>query len=170
MSEITEYISFGLMAIKGIGEDTAAAVVEERKHGGEYTSLHDLCIRVDHKRVSRKALELMIKCGAMDGLPGTRRQKLAVLTAEYQLAKKIKKVQEVGQVNLFDLLNDITPQPVRDEYPKVALVIDRLVEKGVIPHARAMELLADPDLLEDAPELDGPIWDAAQAFLNSIQE
>src|SRR5260221_3177208 len=65
-------IRFGLAAIKGVGEIAVQNILEARQAGGKFTSLADLCERVDGRTVSRKVLEALIKSGACDGFGETR--------------------------------------------------------------------------------------------------
>src|SRR4029079_11300555 len=65
-------IRFGLAAIKGVGEVAVEAILKARSEGGKFTSLSDLCERVDGRTVSRKTLEALIKTGACDGFGQTR--------------------------------------------------------------------------------------------------
>ena len=50
-----------------------------RERKGRSQSLEEFCERVDRAALNKRVLESLIKCGAMDGMPGTRRQKLAML-------------------------------------------------------------------------------------------
>ncbi|OGG67741.1 hypothetical protein A3C95_00440 [Candidatus Kaiserbacteria bacterium RIFCSPHIGHO2_02_FULL_56_30] len=61
-------IRFGLSSIKNFGEGVAQAILDERKARGAYSSLADFLSRVGSKNLNRKALESLIKCGALDSL------------------------------------------------------------------------------------------------------
>src|SRR5262249_24097175 len=65
-------IRFGLAAVKGIGEVAVRGILEARKKGGKFTSLSDLCERLDGRTVNRKCLEALIKSGACDSFGETR--------------------------------------------------------------------------------------------------
>ena len=65
-------IRFGLAAVKGIGEVAVESILAARAAGGKFTSLADLCERVDGRTVNRKCLEALIKSGACDGFGETR--------------------------------------------------------------------------------------------------
>ncbi|MCY4656553.1 MAG: DNA polymerase III subunit alpha, partial [Gammaproteobacteria bacterium] len=60
-------IRFGLATIKGIGEDLARGIVEERKNG-DYKDVADFCSRVSLEKVNESVVEKMIQCGALDEL------------------------------------------------------------------------------------------------------
>jgi len=81
-------ILFGLDAIKGVGSIVAEAIVMERDARGEYTSLVDLCDRLDSKVLSKRALEPLILAGALDDLYPNRRALMDSLAAVLELRKK----------------------------------------------------------------------------------
>jgi len=62
-------ILYGLGAIKGVGEGAIESIVNEREAHGHYHDLFDFCARIDSKRVNRRVLEALIRCGAFDRLP-----------------------------------------------------------------------------------------------------
>jgi DNA polymerase III subunit alpha len=59
-------IRFGLVAVKNVGEGAIDAIMEERRANGPFTSLFDFCERVDLRKVNKRVLESLIKCGAFD--------------------------------------------------------------------------------------------------------
>ncbi|HLT62930.1 MAG TPA: DNA polymerase III subunit alpha, partial [Pseudohongiella sp.] len=61
-------IVYGLGAIKGLGEGPINAIIRAREEGGPFTSLLDFCKRVDLRTVNKRALEALIKAGALDNL------------------------------------------------------------------------------------------------------
>src|SRR5690349_4931833 len=63
-------IRFGLGAVKGVGGTAVDAILEARASEGKFTSLYELCRRVDTQKCNRRVLEQLIKSGALDGLPG----------------------------------------------------------------------------------------------------
>jgi DNA polymerase-3 subunit alpha len=94
-------LRFGLAAIKGVGEGAVASIIAARNESGKFADLFDLAKRVDAKQVNRRVFEALIKCGALDGLPGNRAQKLAALDAAVELAARATRDAELGQVSLF---------------------------------------------------------------------
>jgi DNA polymerase-3 subunit alpha len=97
---VGDAIRFGLAAVKGVGEAAVRAIIEARENG-PFDDLFDLAARVDAKHVNRRVLEALIKCGALDGLPGNRSQKLAALDTALELAARTTRDAELGQVSLF---------------------------------------------------------------------
>jgi DNA polymerase III subunit alpha len=65
-------IRFGLDAVKNVGHAAVEAIIEARDSGGPITSIWDFCERVDCARVNKKAIESLIKCGALDSTGATR--------------------------------------------------------------------------------------------------
>src|SRR5207248_5411157 len=59
-------IRFGLNAVKNVGESACRAIVAARGEGGPFATLWDFTERVDPQVVNRRALESLIKCGALD--------------------------------------------------------------------------------------------------------
>ncbi len=66
-------ILYGLGAIKGVGRGAVESVIAEREANGAYKNLVEFCRRVDHDKINRRALEAMVKSGAMDGFGESRR-------------------------------------------------------------------------------------------------
>ena len=105
-------IRFGLAAVKGIGEAAVESLLEARRAGGPFTSLADLCERVDTRAVNRKVLEALIKCGACDSLGENR----ATLwhAADHTLTRAARSAQDRarGQTSLFGLLETPADAPL----------------------------------------------------------
>jgi DNA polymerase-3 subunit alpha len=93
-------ILYGLAHIKGAGERVMEQLVEERRTGGPYTSLVDLCLRVGGRELNRRVLEALVRSGACDGL-GERGLLLATLDRALDRAAQIRHEREVGQGSLF---------------------------------------------------------------------
>jgi DNA polymerase III subunit alpha len=93
-------ISYGLGAIKGIGELAVNNIVLARK-SGEFKDLFDLCKRVDLHKVSRKTLEALIKSGSLDCFNLNRASLLNVLEPVLKAVSKLS-VGAKKQLNLFD--------------------------------------------------------------------
>ncbi|MBV8116701.1 MAG: DNA polymerase III subunit alpha, partial [Candidatus Eremiobacteraeota bacterium] len=84
---VDDRIRFGLAAIKGVGEGAVRAVIEARRDA-PFTDLFDLAKRVDIRQVNRRVFEALVKCGALDQLPGHRAAKLAALDTAIELAMR----------------------------------------------------------------------------------
>lgn len=94
-------IRYGLSAIKGVGKPVIAAIVEEREERGDFKHLQDFIERMSGKEVNKKVIENLIKAGAMDELPGNRRQKMMVYVQIVDAVAMEKKNTMAGQMSLF---------------------------------------------------------------------
>ena len=93
-------IRFGLSAIKNVGVSAIESILKARADG-EFSTLMDLCSRVDNRLVNRKTLESLIKAGALDNL-GSRAAQLLVLDQVLEESHKLNKSRLSGQTSLFD--------------------------------------------------------------------
>jgi DNA polymerase III alpha subunit len=91
-------VRMGLASIKGVGEEAARHIIEERARGGDYKSFEDFCYRIDHKTVPKKAIEAMIKAGVFDTCTPNRRMLFDNLGAYLQHAKDRRIKDEQGLV------------------------------------------------------------------------
>jgi DNA polymerase-3 subunit alpha len=96
-------IRFGLDAVKGVGYQAVEAIKCAREEDGSFTSLWDFCERVDSRAVNKKAIEALIKCGALGSTGATRKGMLAVLEAAQSAGQKAQQDALVGQGSIFDL-------------------------------------------------------------------
>lgn len=121
-------IRFGLNAIKNVGVLAIESIIKARTEKGEFTSLGHLCSLVETRLVNRKALESLIKAGALDSY-GNRAPQLAILEQVLNESHKNARKKLSGQVSLFDGLEeelaipDITVKlPEMDEMPMEQLL------------------------------------------------
>ena len=94
-------IHFGLNAVKNVGDSAARAIVHAREEGGEFTSLWDFTERVDPQVVNKRALESLVKCGALDSSGGTRRGMLEALENALSHGQRAQNDRLSGQSSLF---------------------------------------------------------------------
>ncbi len=102
-------IRFGLAAVKGVGEGAVRAILDAREAGGPFADLFEMVKRVDLKAVNRKVYEALIKCGALDPLPGNRAQLLDALDAALEVAAREVRDREMGQASLFGMIEEPHP-------------------------------------------------------------
>jgi DNA polymerase III subunit alpha len=102
-------IRFGLDAVKGVGYQAVEAIKRAREEGGEFTSLWDFCERVDNRTVNKKAIEALIKCGALGSTGATRKGMLAVLELAQANGQKVQQDAQTGQGSIFDLQEENAP-------------------------------------------------------------
>ncbi len=111
-------ILYGLGAIKGVGRAAVDAIIKERETGGEYTTLREFCRRIDLDKVNRRALEAMIKSGAMDDFSLSRRQLVLALPEALKSADQEARAKAAGQNDMFGLAE---PEVARDEIVEARL-------------------------------------------------
>ncbi|MCC6742582.1 MAG: DNA polymerase III subunit alpha [Acidobacteria bacterium] len=94
-------IRFGLTAIKGLGQSAVSAILEARKSGGSFGSMHDLCERVDSKSLNKRVVECLIKAGAFDAFGKRRRQLFVAIDSAVESGARAQRDRATGQVGLF---------------------------------------------------------------------
>jgi DNA polymerase-3 subunit alpha len=97
-------IRFGLAAVKNVGEAAIESIIAVRNESGPFTTLYDFCERVDQRRVNRRVVESLIKCGAFDSTGAKRSQMMAVLDDGMDIGQKIHRDRINGQISLFDVM------------------------------------------------------------------
>ena len=95
-------IRFGLIAVKNVGEGAIEAILEERAQG-PFTSLFDFCERVDLRKVNKRVIESLIKCGAFDSTGDPRARMMAALEDALDYGQRVQKERNNPQMGLFDM-------------------------------------------------------------------
>ena len=94
-------IRFGLAAIKNVGLNVVESIVKSRKEKGQYASLEDLIDKIDLTSVNKRAMESLIKAGALDSFNVFRSKLLAVFEKVMDGASNDRKRNIDGQISLF---------------------------------------------------------------------
>ncbi|MDP7094530.1 MAG: DNA polymerase III subunit alpha, partial [Gammaproteobacteria bacterium] len=102
-------ISYGLGALKGLGRMAADSIVAERSNNGNFSDLHDFCRRIDSQKVNKRAIEALIKAGALDAQGANRPSLLADLPVAMESAEQNARAMEAGQNDMFG--TDAPPTP-----------------------------------------------------------
>lgn len=116
-------IRFGLMAIKNVGENFIDAIIKAREDG-PFTSFTDFCERIesiDSSVMNKRAVESLIKCGAMTSLGGNRAQLLAIFEKTMDGIHADKKRNIEGQFSMFDTIDTKMAKdnlPDLEEFPQ----------------------------------------------------
>jgi DNA polymerase-3 subunit alpha len=123
-------ISYGLGALKGVGPGAVEAIVTEREAHGPYTSLVDLCRRVDLTKINRRVLEALVRSGALDTLGLNRATLMQGVPQALSAAERSVHAQAAGQATLFgggerDQGLDIVLTPVREWSKRERLEAER---------------------------------------------
>ena len=99
-------IIYGLGAIKGLGEGPVEAILAARE-AGPFKDMFDFCARVDARKVNKRALEALVRSGAMDNLgPGVdydydRAVLWAAISEAVKTAEQSAKNASAGMTDLF---------------------------------------------------------------------
>jgi DNA polymerase III subunit alpha len=117
-------IRFGLNAVKNVGDSAARAIVQARSEGGPFVSLWDFTERVDPQLVNKRALESLVKCGALDSTGGSRRGMLEALEHALSHGQRASDERLRGQSSLFAEVEDKPEHPPigAEEYEKNELL------------------------------------------------
>src|SRR5581483_103699 len=86
-------------------------IVAARAEGGAFRDIEDFLKRVDVRALNKRALESLVKAGALDGL-GARGTLLANIDRIVSLAQREAKLKETGQSTMFDLFGDSVATPL----------------------------------------------------------
>jgi DNA polymerase III subunit alpha len=96
-------ILYGLGAVRGVGRGAVEAIIAEREARGSFTSLEDLCRRIDLQKINRRVLEALLRSGSLDALGPNRATLMQRLPSAMQLGDQNSKAHEAGQNDLFGL-------------------------------------------------------------------
>jgi DNA polymerase-3 subunit alpha len=117
-------IRFGLTAVKNVGDAAIDIILAEREAHGKFQSLYGFCHRVDLRKVNRRVIESLIKCGAFDFSKVHRSQMLTILGELLEQSQRTQKKK--GEPQLSMLLDHSTAleedYPDIDEFPENQLV------------------------------------------------
>ncbi len=108
-------IRFGMAAVKNVGEGPVSTIIQAREESGPFSSLEDFCDRVDLRQVNKRALECLIKVGALDRF-GNRNQLLDVLDNIVGHSSSTHSARESGQLSMFELMGSagsVEDAPIR---------------------------------------------------------
>lgn len=94
-------VVFALSAIKNVGEKVAEGIKKEYDDNGEYKTFDDFIFRTKKFGMNKKAVEALIYSGALDSMPGNRKEKIESITKAIDYATKRLKEDEIQQMNLF---------------------------------------------------------------------
>ncbi len=116
-------IRFGLLAVRNLGSNLINQLISERENG-RYSSMYDFCSRNYNRNFNRRALEGLIKSGALDGLEDNRRKMLYNID---KVLSVVEDTQRFSSENQLDLFGD-SKESIRfelthiDEMPKSELL------------------------------------------------
>ncbi|HZJ78771.1 MAG TPA: DNA polymerase III subunit alpha [Clostridia bacterium] len=112
-------VHFGLLAVKNLGRGFIREIIMQRKTGGEFKSFYSFCKRMHGKDFNKRAVESLIKCGALDNLGANRRQMLQALPGIVSELDSNKHRNVEGQIGFFDL-GEKTGEISEPELPNIS--------------------------------------------------
>ncbi len=117
-------IRFGLSAVKNLGRALIEGIVAERDKNGPYRSMYDFCKRNIGREFNRRALEGLIKSGALDGLESNRRKMLMGIDGVLAVVNDERRFAGEGQLGIFSSTSQSDAYELADctELPKMQLL------------------------------------------------
>ncbi len=137
-------IRFGLGAVKNIGRGLIRSVSLKRKEGGPFRSLQDFLERMEEGELNKRAVENLIRCGAMDCFGNHRSELLAVYEPMMDSIAASRKKNLEGQLGLFSMLEEDAPAarmeiPHLPEYAKSDLMAMEKETTGIYLSGHPMD-------------------------------
>ncbi|HTO07074.1 MAG TPA: DNA polymerase III subunit alpha [Myxococcota bacterium] len=166
---VPEGIRFGFAGVKNVGEGAVDAILETRAEGGPFASLFDFVRRIDSRRINRRVIESLIRCGAFDFTKATRASLWQALGPALERAQRDLRDRELGQVSLFGVEAQ-REEPAVPEIPEWASAELLAGEKEMLgfyvtghplrEHARPLDLFTSfrLDRVPDDPGRRREVW------------
>ena len=98
-------VRFGLGAVKNVGEGAVIEILRARSEYGIFSDLDEFCTHVDLRKVGKRALDSLVKVGALDMFED-RSKLLGSIEQLVGVSSAIHKAKEVGQISMFDMIPD----------------------------------------------------------------
>ncbi len=102
-------IRFGLGAVRNVGANVVASIVESRKAKGDFVDFADFLRKVDAVVCNKRTIEALIKAGAFDSLDHSRRGLIHVYEPAVDAVVDTKRAEAIGQFDLFGSALDNDP-------------------------------------------------------------
>jgi DNA polymerase-3 subunit alpha len=97
-----EHIRFGLAAVKNVGVGAIDSIIFAREEGANFKTFYDFCNRIDVRKINKRMIESLIKCGAFDSTGYNRRQLIGCYDGIIDLTQRRLKERSCGQASFFD--------------------------------------------------------------------
>jgi DNA polymerase-3 subunit alpha len=129
-------VRYGLGALKGVGHAAIDMIEKERDANGPFSDLSDFCNRMDHHKVNKRAMDVLVRSGALDPLdPDRNRARMSnELPEAIHAAEQYQRDKESGQVDMFGSFAESSAPHITDH-------------QVVRPWTRLQELQAEKDTL-----------------------
>ncbi len=105
-SVATENVRFGLAAVKNVGVGAIDSIISAREEKGNFPSFFDFCDRTDLRKINKRMIESLIKCGAFDSTGYNRRQLMDSYETIMEMSQRRFKERSSGQSSFFDTFID----------------------------------------------------------------
>lgn len=136
-------LRFGLRAIKNVGASLIAAI-ERGRQERPYATLEDFLHRVETSQLNKRAVESLIKAGALDCLGETRRSLLARYDSQIEGVQRSSRTNAPGQISLFDDIIEPVSVPMElEEYDEETLLSMEKEVLGVYLSGHPMTRFSD---------------------------
>jgi DNA polymerase III subunit alpha len=122
-------IRFGLNAVKNVGEGAARAIIAAREEGGEFESIWDFTERVDPAVANKRALESLVKCGALDSTGASRTAMLTALEDALGWGQRHLADRLSGQGSIFEVLGVDADEAAPKHRPTLPTIPDDKAER-----------------------------------------
>ena len=144
VGENDKTVMFGLLAIKNLGHDFIDTIINERRLNGKFTSFYSFCKRVHGKGFNRRAVEGLIKSGALDGLGNNRQEMLMNLPYVIDDLDSSRRKNIEGQIGFFDLMSSDSSSSEfvmkkMDEFPSHTMLMMEKETTGLYISSHPME-------------------------------
>jgi len=115
-------ITFGMSAVRNVGESVVELIIEERERGGAFESFGDFVNRVDLTVLNKRTIESLIKAGGFDSLGSSRRGLFEMYPDILDATISRRRAEEMGQYSLFgggdDVIEHVEITVPEHEWPK----------------------------------------------------
>jgi DNA polymerase-3 subunit alpha len=128
-------IRFGLAAIRNVGRNVVAAVVEARTSKGRFSDFADFLGKVDQVVCNKRVIESLVKAGAFDSLGHTRRGLMTVHAEAIDMVMETKRAEAIGQFDLFGSSEDSDTAAFTSE---VTIPVGEWEKSTLLTHEREM--------------------------------
>jgi DNA polymerase-3 subunit alpha len=123
-------ITFGLSAVRNVGEALVELLIAERTENGEFTSFHDFAERVPEPVLNKRTVESLIKAGAFDRLGHPRRGLLASFEQIIDITVDRRRERDRGVMSLFGDWGDTPADDTAPGFNERTPIPDIEFEKG----------------------------------------
>jgi len=119
-----QHIRFGLAAVKNVGIGAIESIISVREKDGNFRSIVDFCERIDSRKVNKRVIESLIKCGAFDGFGKSRKSLFLSLDAVTERVHLRQREKTSAQANIFSDIegqtetSESTPEDVAPDLPE----------------------------------------------------